>query len=183
MKVYPIKDFKIQNKIELLLKATNLRNYTLYMVGVETGCRIGDIINLKVSDVKGSYISIKEQKTGKRKNIKVTSELRKVLKKFTSGMSDNAFLFSSRQNSKMSIRRVQQIFKDLASKLNIEQNFNSHSMRKTFAYNLYIDSNKNLELVMSALNHSSQSITIKYLGIDEDMIFNIMENRRKRQYA
>ncbi len=42
-------------------------------MGINTGLRISDILKLKVVDVKGSHISMREQKTGKQKRIQVTA--------------------------------------------------------------------------------------------------------------
>ncbi|MFI3211421.1 MAG: tyrosine-type recombinase/integrase [Peptostreptococcaceae bacterium] len=175
MKVYPIKNNNTKKKLELYLQGTSNRNYVIYSIGTQTGLRIGDIINLKIDDIKGNFLNVVEQKTKKTKNIKLTSKLKSILNNYIKGLK-GSYLFPSRQNTKMSVRRVQQIFKELATKLNLEQNFNTHSLRKTYAYDIYTKSNNNLELTMLALNHSSQAMTIKYLGIDMDLIFNLMED-------
>lgn len=41
-------------------------------------------------------------------------------------------------------------------------------MRKTGAYRVYIQSNYNIALVMRLLNHSSQQMTLAYLGLDQE---------------
>ena len=43
----------------------------------------------------------------------------------------------------------------------------THTMRKTGAYRVYTQSNYNIGLVMSLLNHSSEAMTLKYLGLDQ----------------
>lgn len=43
----------------------------------------------------------------------------------------------------------------------------THTMRKTGAYRVYVQSNYNIGLVMSLLNHSSEAMTLKYLGLDQ----------------
>ena len=53
MKVYPIFEKENRSKIEMLLKATNKRNYVLWLIGTQTGYRVSDIVGLKVKDVKG----------------------------------------------------------------------------------------------------------------------------------
>ena len=39
-------------------------------------------------------------------------------------------------------------------------------MRKTGAYQVYTQSNYNIGLVMHLLNHSSEAMTLTYLGLD-----------------
>lgn len=40
-------------------------------------------------------------------------------------------------------------------------------MRKTGAYRVYTQSNYNIGLVMNLLNHSSEAMTLAYLGLDQ----------------
>lgn len=173
-KVYPVFNKDKQKNIETLLEKTNKRNYLLWLVGTHTGLRISDIVTLKVLDLKGAVLSIREKKTGKIKTINISNKLKKVLKDYISdnNLNDNSNLFTSRQSKEkpMTIRRVQQIIKAVGKICNIEENINSHSLRKTFAYNLYTLSNNNIALVMEALNHTKESITLKYLCIKEKLL-------------
>ena len=43
----------------------------------------------------------------------------------------------------------------------------THTMRKTGAYRVYTQTHYNIVLVMSLLNHSSEAMTLKYLGLDQ----------------
>ena len=43
----------------------------------------------------------------------------------------------------------------------------THTMRKTGAYRVYTQSNYNIGLVMHLLNHSSEAMTLTYLGLDQ----------------
>ncbi|MFU0770573.1 MAG: Integrase [Limosilactobacillus fermentum] len=43
----------------------------------------------------------------------------------------------------------------------------THTMRKTGAYRVYVQSNYNIGLVMKLLNHSSEAMTLTYLGLDQ----------------
>ncbi len=176
MKVYPIADEQQQRAFEMLLKRKNERDYVLWLVGSHTGLRISDIVKLKLSDVSGVYLKVLEKKTKKIKDIKISKKLRRAINDYVNNaeIADNGYLFPSRQNSSISIRRVQAIIKAAAKMLKIERNVNTHSMRKTFAYNLYRLSNNNIALVMQALNHSSEAITMRYLNISNDMIDDIV---------
>lgn len=42
----------------------------------------------------------------------------------------------------------------------------THTMRKTGAYRVYVQTHYNIGLVMSLLNHSSEAMTLNYLGLD-----------------
>lgn len=66
-------------------------------MGINTGLRISDILKLKVGDVKRSYISMKEKKTGKQKRIQNTAVLKRELKWFIEEREDHEYLLQSRQ--------------------------------------------------------------------------------------
>lgn len=177
MKVYPVRSKAQRDKIELLLKTTNKRNYLLWTLGTNTGLRISDILKLRVKDVKGSFINIVEQKTQKKRTIKINKKLKDVIKDFIKGMNDNDVLFQSRVgvNRALGIRRCQQIIKEVASLVGIEENINTHTMRKTFALNLYRVTGNNIGLVMEALNHSKEIITLRYLCLIDEMLDNSID--------
>lgn len=47
-------------------------------------------------------------------------------------------------------------------------------MRKTGAYRVYVQSNYNIGLVMGLLNHSSEAMTLRYLGLDAESERNML---------
>ena len=92
-------------------------------------------------------------------------------------MNDNDVLFQSRVgvNRALGVRRCQQIIKEVASLVGIEENINTHTMRKTFALNLYRVTGNNIGLVMEALNHSKEVITLRYLCLIDEMLDNSID--------
>ena len=79
--VQPIRDKQVINKFKQELLHHSYRDYILFTVGINTGLRISDILPLKVKDIKGTHITIKEKKTGKSKRFKINSSLRQELDK------------------------------------------------------------------------------------------------------
>ncbi len=80
--VQPIRDPEQIQQLKDYFKEKSLRNYILFIVGINTGLRISDILKLKLGDVKGSHISMREKKTGKQKRIEITTVLKRELKWF-----------------------------------------------------------------------------------------------------
>ena len=63
--VEPIRDKRKIELVKVILKKNGFRDYMLFLMGINSGLRISDILKLKVSDVRGKrYIEVKEQKTG-----------------------------------------------------------------------------------------------------------------------
>ena len=173
--VQPIRDKGIIAEFKNELLHRSYRDYMLFVLGINTGLRISDILPLKVADVRGSHIIIKEQKTGKSKRFKINVSLRAELDKYTANMSDEDYLFSSRKGDKP-ITRVQayRVLNNVAKKLGIEE-IGTHTLRKTFGYHHY-QQYKDVAILQDIFNHSSPSITLRYIAINADIIDNTIDN-------
>ena len=68
------------------------------------------------------------------------------------------------------IGRIQayRVLKSAAEECGIE-NFGTHSLRKTWGYWTYKISRYNIGLIMDTLNHSSPNITLRYIGVNQDL--------------
>ncbi|MBB6215071.1 integrase [Anaerosolibacter carboniphilus] len=179
--VQPIKEMEkiIELKRELLK-----RNYKYYMVCVmalNTGMRIGDIITLKVADVKNkTHIVIREEKTNKTKLFPINAQLRDEINQYIARMENEDYLFESRQKNnigvKVNITRVQayRYIKSVAEEIGIEH-FGMHSFRKSFGY-FYYQQTKDVAKLMQIFNHSSQEVTKRYIGLSQDEIDESLQN-------
>ncbi|MCP9356728.1 tyrosine-type recombinase/integrase [Liquorilactobacillus satsumensis] len=78
------------------------------------------------------------------------------------------WLFPSikRPNRHISEKQFYKIMAHVGDLLGINY-LGTHTMRKTGAYRVYTQSNYNIGLVMQLLNHSSEAMTLKYLGLDQ----------------
>ncbi|WP_239617284.1 tyrosine-type recombinase/integrase [Cohnella mopanensis] len=94
--VYPIKDPRKVESIKDFLFMRNERDFVMFVLGINTGLRISDILPLRVIDVKGTYIDVIEEKTGKQQLIKINRVLREVLDRYIKGKPDHEYLFKSR---------------------------------------------------------------------------------------
>lgn len=52
----------------------------------------------------------------------------------------------------------------------------THSFRKRFATNVYLDNNYNIELVRQLLQHSSVNTTQRYIGIGSQVLEEAIQN-------
>lgn len=175
--VQPIRDkVKIEDmKRELLKNGT--RDYLLFYTGINTGLRISDILALKVKDVRDkTHISIKEIKTDKLKRFKINNGLLDELNKYIIGMDDEEYLFQSKKGDNKPISRVQayRILNDAAKKVGLEQ-IGTHTLRKTFGYHFY-QKTKDIALLQQLFNHSAPSVTLRYIGINQDIMDKAMDD-------
>ena len=86
-------------------------------------------------------------------------------------------LFPSTQHPDRHITEKQfyKIMAKVGDLLNLDY-LGTHTMRKTGAYRVYIQSNYNIGLVMHLLNHSSEAMTLAYLGLDQASTEAMLDN-------
>lgn len=172
--VEPIRDIELIEKVKKILANNGVRDLLLFSLGINTGLRISDILKLKVKDVKNKEnVEIIEQKTGKRKRFPIHA-VKNLLNDFIQFKSDDEYLFISRQtNGKTPVITRQQaynIINKACRKAGIIDRIGTHTLRKTFGYHHY-KKEKNVALLQEIFNHSAPSITLKYIGINQDVIF------------
>ena len=175
--VQPIRDIKDIENMKRVLKKSGQRDYMLFLTGINTGLRISDILKLKVSDVKGkSHISIKEKKTGKNKRLLLNAPFKVELDEYIADMQDDEPLFKSQKgdNKPIGVVRAWGLLKDAAEKCDLDE-IGTHTLRKTFGYHFY-QQYKDVALLQDIFNHSSPSVTLRYIGINADIVDTAISN-------
>jgi len=91
-------------------------------------------------------------------------------------MFDDDFLFRSREGKNKPISRVRayQLLSDVAKKVGLEE-IGTHTLRKTFGYWHY-KQHKDIALLQELFNHSAPSVTLRYIGINQDAMDQSLEN-------
>jgi integrase len=174
--VQPIRDLMKIEEIKNELLKISYRDYMIFTFGINTGLRISDILKLKVSDVKNKdHIIIKEQKTGKTKRFKIQSQFKQEVEKYIQGMDSMNYLFRSRKGINKPIGRIQyyKVMRKAAEPLGIKE-IGTHTLRKTFGY-FHYKKNKDVALLQEIFNHSGPSVTLRYIGINQDKMDDSVE--------
>ena len=181
------------------------RNRFLFVFGINIGLRISDIVRLKLSDLLDenanvkSHLEIKEQKTNKYKKIRINSGLAKEIEEYTRALlyikyeivfdrikteqemkekyneiRETTYLFFSNKGGHLTRIQAYRILSSVAEKCGIS-NFGSHSLRKTFGYWHY-KQDGDIVVLMELFNHSAPSVTLRYIGLNQDILDNKMDN-------
>lgn len=162
----------IKNKrdIERMKKALHGRDLVMFVLGVSLGLRISDLLTIRVGDLRGqSHLTIKEGKTGKTRDIKLSTTVVKLAQKLDG--DDDSYVFQSRKGVNKPISRVQayRVLNAAAERAGINIDIGTHTLRKTFGYQLY-SKGINITRIMKVFGHSSEAQTLKYIGITADEI-------------
>lgn len=195
--VLPIKDSQILHQVLETLRDDfkyGRRNYTIFQVGKATLLRVSDVISLKKSDVfddqdqimKNAYIV--DKKTKKQNTLYLRPAKTDLLVYQNWLMKyqmqhpdvkvyDSPWLFPSFANPDKHIsgHTYYEIMQKVGDLLGLNY-LGTHTMRKTGAYRVYEQSNHNIGLVMKLLNHSSEAVTLNYLGLDQETREMILDN-------
>lgn len=176
--VQPVREKEKIDEIKNELKKSGYRDYLLFVTGINTGLRISDLIKLKVKDVRNNtHVIITEQKTGKQKRFLINPNLTAIMNEYIKNLPDEEYIFKSRQGGNKPITRVQayRIINNAVRKSGVADQVGTHTLRKTFGYHHY-QLYKDIAVLQDIFNHSAPSITLRYIGINDDMKDKTIEN-------
>lgn len=169
------KYFKSNDKVVIL---------ALINIGVNVGLRISDLSKIRFEDINSDYVvKLKEKKTKKMREIKLNTVCQKSIEELknyyeTLGYSkERGFLFKSLNrkyvkelfDKPISTVSISKYLNQAKTDLNITYPIGTHSLRKTWGHTVYRGT-LDIALVMSIFNHSSAEQTLKYIGIEQEMI-------------
>lgn len=167
------------NLIRKLSRDGNYKMSLLMAMGCFTGLRISDILALRWRQILNKdEFCITEIKTGKQRTIRLNLQLQQHIRdcyEHISPIGINAPILISQKGTAFTIQRINIILKEIREKYRLKiKNFSCHSLRKTFGRQVYNMNSDNAELalikLMELFNHSSVSITKRYLGLRQEEI-------------
>jgi integrase/recombinase XerD len=124
-------DEALRRFYETVERAGNLQHEIMLKLLFYTSVRVGELTSIEVTDVDvdGGKIFISEGKGDKDRYILFPDSFRLILKTHLAAHPENRFLFESRQRTKYSTRRVQQIVSQYGDAAGIEQHVHPHLFR------------------------------------------------------
>ena len=190
----PIKDMRDIFRIsEFLISKKRFRDNMLFIVGINFGLRVSDLLVLRFSDLINSDFTFKDSfailekktmNTRKHKKNRYISINTAVIESVTlylentPGVRMSDYLFRSESNRSTSNKplhrnSVDRILKGIASDLNLDFHMSTHTLRKTFGLHQMVMSGndpRKLLLLQKIFGHSTSAMTLEYIGITSDEI-------------
>jgi integrase len=180
--VDPIREIKDIKAISNLTSG-NPRDHLLFIMGINNGLRAGDLVKLRVKDVRhlkvGDTLTIKESKTGKDNILVINKTVYKALRNYfdTVQPDDSAYLFASRKgDSHIQSQAVSKMVKRWTEGINLKGNYGAHTLRKTWGYIQRTVHGVGFEIICKRYNHSNPAITMRYLGIQDKEVHSTLMN-------
>ena len=159
-----------KGEIVHLLAALKPENRLACEISLFTGLRINDVLSLTPEKVRKQRFTIKEEKTGKTRAVRLPNELYER----AMACSGQHYVFEHRLNGRKH-RTRQAVYKDLkrvASAFGIKEQISPHSLRKVYAVEEFASCG-DLKRVQKLLNHSSEAVTLLYA------MANLVNGRKK----
>ena len=160
------------------------RNKMLFVIGINVGLRASDLVQLRWSyfykddmTFKDFYVlqPKKTKKTGKFVKIFFNQTVKKAIGNYVNEYpidNLNDYLFKSRKgDNPITERGLWKIIVDVAADSDIDKNVGSHSLRKTWARNIYDnaeDKSGALVMLQECLRHSDSLTTLRYISIMDE---------------
>lgn len=170
--VEPIKDAKAIKRLKSILRDSP-RNYALFVLGINIAFRAGDLLRIKVGDVRGKKagddLLIKEEKTGNLRRVTLNEASIEAIEYYLKNVKllDDDPLFLG-ERGVLTVHTVSRLVKNWCKDVGLKGNYGSHSLRKTWGYHQRVTFNTELPLLTDAFGHATQKQTLHYLCIQPE---------------
>jgi len=184
--VDPIREDQHIKRIKRKLKKENTRDYLLFVMGINNGLRISDLLAIKVGEVRhlepGQTLQFTEKKTKKKNVVMINQTIYEALHLYLNATPhiDSDYLFQSRNkdedgnNKPLAKETVAKMVKTWTD--GMQGNYSTHSLRKTWGYIQRTKFGVSFEVICKRFNHTSPAITMRYLGIEDKEVNGILLN-------
>jgi len=179
----PFTELEIQQILQVFKGKYEIRNRTLFLLGLNTGARISELLALNIGDVwryqrpvEIIYLQKRHTKgklVGRQITIKsgaqqALAELIQWKRQHKESLAKDAPLFVSRQGGRLKRKQAHNILKDAFDACELPGQVTTHSLRKTFANYVLRASGGNIKVLQELLGHQHLSTTEAYLSFDLD---------------
>ena len=166
------------NQVEAHLLQAGQIYFDIWKAGVNLALRIGDLLSLTMAQVKAldpaePVLHLVEEKTGKKRQIRVNTTALKVMQRRLKENPKHCYLFQSesvklhrKPAQALNRRSVARVFEKVGQKIAPKVQLGTHSMRKTRGYAMH-EAGRSIEEICKVLNQASSVVTMRYIGIDQ----------------
>ena len=174
------------NEMEELLESIDistpegLEKRLLIEMFYSTGCRVSEMINVKISDIDFTNKTIRIMGKGSKERIVYFGDYAsKYLDNYLSKVKCDKYLFTNKKGEKLTINEVEQIVKDIMKHISIKTHVTPHTLRHTFATHL-LNNGADIRTVQELLGHANLSTTGIYTHVSSDRLKDIYFKTFKR---
>ena len=145
-----------------------------------TGCRVGEMVNVKISDIDFSSKTIKVMGKGSKERIVYYGDYAsKYLEDYLKNKDKKGYLFTNKRGEKLTIEEVEYIVRDIMKHISIKTHVTPHTLRHTFATHL-LNNGADIRTVQELLGHANLSTAGIYTHVSSDRLKDVYFKTFKR---
>ncbi|MBT7474634.1 tyrosine-type recombinase/integrase, partial [Candidatus Woesearchaeota archaeon] len=160
--------------LSMIDNTENLKHKLLLEILYSSGLRVGEAVNLKISDidVDRNIIRVNQGKGSKDRQSILSKKLKEDLLKYLCTKRDNdIYLFSKRENH-IVIKTAQKIVDNAAKRVKLNKKVTPHMLRHSFATHL-LENGTDIRYIQKLLGHSRLETTQIYTHVANNDLKNI----------
>lgn len=157
----------VEDVKKILDAIDNLKHKAIISTIYSCGLRISEAVNLKVSDIDSSAMTVKvvNAKGKSDRYVMLSQKLLELLRKYFKEYQPKSQLFVGQSGEDYSARSIQQVFNRAVRKAGIKKRVTVHTLRHSFASHL-LDSGTDIRFIQELLGHKHLSTTQMYTHIN-----------------
>ena len=145
-----------------------------------TGCRVGEMVNVKISDIDFYNKTIKVMGKGSKERIVYYGDYAsKYLEDYLKNKDRKGYLFTNKKGDKLTIEEVEYVVRDIMKHISIKTHVTPHTLRHTFATHL-LNNGADIRTVQELLGHANLSTTGIYTHVSSDRLKDVYFKTFKR---
>jgi len=156
----------------IIRSAVNPKHMAMLMLAYSSGLRVGELVNLKVSDIcrKTMRIKIRQAKGGKDRLVIMSAFCLKFLESYWKTYRPSDWLFPGiKQGAPLSTRAAQHAYNIAKRKAGITKKGGIHALRHSFATHM-LETGSGIFQLQKFLGHKHIKTTLVYVHITEENI-------------
>ncbi|NPA38110.1 MAG: tyrosine-type recombinase/integrase [Chlorobi bacterium] len=160
--------------IKLISVIKNLKHKTIITLLYSSGLRIGELLNLKLSeiDINRKQILIKNSKGRKDRYVIMADSFIPLLKDYLHSYSPSYWLVEGAKGAKYSASSIRTSLTRYCVKAGISKKITPHTLRHSFATHL-LENGVDIRYIQALLGHSKPETTMIYTHISKKKLMNI----------
>ncbi|SDI68140.1 tyrosine-type recombinase/integrase [Alteribacillus bidgolensis] len=167
--VSTIKDVQKIQLMKEVIKKKSTRDYLLFVMGINTGLRIGQLLQLKVEDVVDNQGNFRLFMEIDNQSVYLNEQIRRAFKHHFQteiGLQHSYLFQSSRGENPITRQQAYRIINEAAKKVGIKEKAGTHTLRKTFGYHAYVKGIA-VSFIQQRFHQAAPSETLKYIGVEK----------------
>lgn len=156
-----------QSKVNKIIDVTgNLKHKTILLLIYSGGLRLGELINLKISDIdsEAMKIHVRQGKGKKDRYIMLSENVLQLLREYYKVYKPEDFIIEGQNGGQYSPKSVQSVFKSSLKKAGVKKKATVHSLRHSFATHL-LDEGTDIRYIQELLGHKRLETTQIYTHV------------------